>query len=73
MADMNLARDGACHASDGENIYAIGGYDGHDYTLSTEAFSPETGVWENKCKLYSRRISTWRKNSREAKKALVNK
>ena len=50
MADMNLPRDGACHASDGESIYAIGGYDGHDYTLSTEVYSPETGVWENKCK-----------------------
>ena len=50
IADMTTARDGACNVSDGESIYVIGGYDGHEYTLTTEVYKPETGAWDVTCK-----------------------
>jgi len=51
ICDMHSARDGACNASDGEAIYVLGGYDGSDYSLTTEVYRPETGEWDNTCKL----------------------
>lgn len=45
---MNSSRDGACNVSDGEHLYAIGGYDGKRYLTSTERYSIETGLWNDK-------------------------
>ena len=53
ISDMHSARDGACNASDGEVIYVIGGYDGSDYSLTTEVYRPESGEWDNTCKFFN--------------------
>ena len=45
IASLTNARDGPCCVSDGELVYAIGGYSGSTYLLSSEVYDEETGSW----------------------------
>lgn len=50
IASLTNARDGPCCVSDGELVYAIGGYSGSRYLLSSEVYDEETGSWNGASK-----------------------
>lgn len=46
VSPLHHARDGACCVSDGEHVYAIGGYNGSAYLTSVERYHVENNAWD---------------------------